>query len=139
MALLLGAGGMYLAQKRREVIQVTEFVKVGQAGERAHAAYRHDPAAVAIPALSQYLLILEEAESIPEFCSYMPTNLQRFDMALVHARLAKLYARVDQPDLSAQHVAEALACVRAAGRGSVITNWAALEEIVARFDHNAKD
>jgi hypothetical protein len=139
VVVLLGVGGTYAIKTRRDTVRVTEFARVGEAGARAHAAYRHKPAPEAISALSQYLLTLQEAESNPVYGSYMPSGTIRFDMALAHARLAKLYERINQPELSARHVAQALAYANTAARGSVITNWTALEEVVARIDNNAKD
>lgn len=142
VALLLrvtGIAGMYLFKTKRDALSAVEFVKVGEAGERAHAAYRHASAPVAISALSEYLLALQEAEKLPAYRAYMPAASIRFDMAVTHARLARLYAQVNQPELSTQHEAQALACVHASGRGSLITNWPALEAIVTRLDHAAKD
>lgn len=142
VGLLLGAGGMYVVQWTRNTKAIantaitTEFTKLGEAGEQAQAAYRHETKPVAIYALSQYLSGLQKAEGIPGMVPQYPIHS---DMMLTHARLANLYAETGQSNLSTQHVAQAIACAKVAGHWSEITNWARLDEIVGRIDRNAKD
>ena len=69
----------------------------------------------------------------------MGKPMLRSDMMLTHARLAKLYAETGQTNLSAQHVAQALACAKVAGHWSLVTNWTTLEELVGEIDRRARD
>jgi hypothetical protein len=143
--LLLGAAAVYLVESGRNVrggadrADTSEFIKLGETGERAFSAYRHETKPVAIYELSQYLAALQKAEDSPGLAAYMPKGGLRSDMMLTHARLAKLYAATDQPSLSTQHIAQALECAKTAGPWSSVKNWTALEQRVARIDRNAKD
>ncbi len=143
--LLLGAAAVYVVESGRndrggaDKADMSEFIKLGETGERAFSAYRHETKAVAIDELSQYLAALQKAEDTPGLAAYMPKGGLSSDMMLTHARLAKLYAETNQPGLSTQQIAQALECAKTAGPWSSATNWTVLEQRVARIDRNARD
>ncbi len=142
VGLALGVGGTYVAMthyaatRAAETLFTGEQLKLGEASERAHHAYRHESKPVAIYAMSQYVNQLREAEALPEQSRLSTDRILAFDLTLAHGRLAKLYAETGVTNLSTQHVAHALAYAkRSAAAG--ITNQTGLAELIDRLDQQA--
>lgn len=139
---VLGVGGTYVAitqyaaTRAAEALFVVEQMKLGEASERAHYAYRNESKPVAIYAMSQYVNQLKKAEALPEQSRLSTDRMLAFDLTLAHGRLAKLYAETGETNLSTQHVAQALAYAkRSAAAG--ITNQTGLAELIDRLDQQA--
>lgn len=139
---VLGVGGTYVAitqyaaTRAAGTLFVVEQMKLGEASERAHQAYRHESKPVAIYALSEYANMLKKTHEMPENPRLMTRRMLAFDLTLAHARLAKLYAETGETQLSAQHVTEALAYAQKSSAAG-ITNQTGLAELIDRLDQKA--
>jgi len=146
VGLLLGVGGTYFfgmaywGKQTADGLVMIKQAELAESGEKAFDAYQHESQPIAIYALSRYLASLKEMED--QIGSENPVLLTKmdvhFDMMLTHARLAKVYAAMGQPELSRQQLADALQCASQEHKLQTITNQAVLAEILARVDKGAK-
>ena len=145
LGLVVGAVGTHIVttciagKRAADAMAIEQFVRVGEASERAGAAYRHESKPVAIYAQSQLVIELNKAAGNEGYVSTLPEGIVPFDTMLAHARLAKLYGETQQAERSTQQVAQALECAKRARNCSAVTNWAALVKLVERIDRNARD
>lgn len=142
VGLALGVGGTYVAMthyaatRAAETLVGVEQLKLGEASERAHHAYRHENKPVAIYAMSQYVNQLKQAEALPEHSRLSSDRMLAFDLTLAHGRLAKLYAETGDTNLSAHYLAEALVYAKRSPAAG-ITNQEDLAELILRLDRQA--
>ena len=139
VSLLGGLAFVKYLEAKRTSVAARLFIETGEAGKRTSAAYRHGTQAEGISALSAYLAQLEKAKGLQGYDLWTPRWITRTDMALTHARLAKLYESSGQPSLSTQHVALALECAKSSGHLAAITNWESMARFVAEIDTHARD
>jgi hypothetical protein len=92
-------------------------VQLVASGLRAYDAYRHEPAPIAIYALTQYIATLDDAEDLDGVTSTVTSRpeIER-RLMLAHARLARLLETNGDTKASAIHVNEALRCARESGK-----------------------
>ena len=105
---------------------------LGESGNHAYRAYQHESGPVAIYALTEYLDMETKFGQMGK-TNLSNTKLVSFDMTLIHARLAKLYAETGQTNLSEQHIDEALNCAKE-GYYFLFTNKSTLMEFVDKLD-----
>src|SRR5207249_2566992 len=109
-----------------------EDIRLIQAAQRATAAYWNESPTVGIYELKQYLGTLRQAEKLPDN-PRIRRDRTYLSMTLTHGRLAKLYGKIGQTNLSAEQIAEAINC---SGKTAhlVITNEVGLSNHVALWD-----
>jgi hypothetical protein len=141
---IIGVGSTYFfgmgywSKQTANGLALIKELEIAESSQQTFAAYQHESPQVAIYALSQYLDALKKAEAIgSENPVIMTKDVINCDMMLAHARLAKVYAAAGQPELSAQHIAEALKRASQDRKLQTITSEAVLSEILTRIDKGA--
>ena len=116
-----------------------EVLRVGEASKRAQRAYRHETKPAGINALSDLLMELQKAETMPGYTNLIPNDALVMDIVLTHFRLAKLYAAEGQTNPSMRHIFEALTCSQGLSDRYGLTNQTRWLEFVDRIDRTAHE